>query len=89
MDFSKYHTRQLLGFLQDFRVYYSSGAFEDNDPYFGAMGGGDLIENLYFDNKKPFSYEELKAELATREHIPTKAQAKEIRRANAKMKRNR
>jgi hypothetical protein len=36
-----------------------------------------------------YSVEDIKAELATREHIPNKAEAKKIRQQKAKEKRNR
>jgi len=66
---SKFHTKQLLRLLDQNRRHQCAVTNHDYD--FGY---------------KPSNYttEELEAELATREHIPNKKEAKAIRQARAK-----
>jgi hypothetical protein len=66
----EYHTKQLMKMLKSVRAI-NSNEFRE----WGERGEGAAI---------PFTYEELKAELATREHIPNKKEAKKLRQERAK-----
>lgn len=97
-DLKKYHTRHLLNALQEFRVYntvsqmydyYSEQEIYTTGPnFYCGKRDGEFI--VYLDHMTdPVTEDELKAELATREHIPNKIEAKELRRVKAKAQRNR
>lgn len=93
-DLSKYHTKQLLEALDEFRVFNSckQTGYDVDDFYSGNYNNevvfGELIVFLNHD-EDPVTHQELKAELATREHIPNSVERKELRRQKAKEQRNR
>lgn len=74
-DLTKISTRELLGYLNRARICHSKYCNEHDNGYDPTDDGGDEI---------PIA--ELKAELATREHIPNKPEGKLLRRARAKRK---
>lgn len=69
------HTRLLLAYRDQFRIFESWGG----DPTTDGMY--TLPEGLTID--------QVKTELATREHIPNKIEAKAIRKQKAKEKKHR
>ena len=71
IDLTKLHTRALLDILQGFREFYWEWWDGDDEP--------PTVEE-YFECTE----EDLRAELATREHIPNKKEAKLIRQLAAK-----
>lgn len=98
-DWSKYHTKQLLDILDDFRVYNSVKAIhKEVDPRSVYFSSGtykfeiDEINELHIylePDGYPITERRLKEELAKREHIPNKKESKELRREKAKQQRNR
>lgn len=81
------HTRQLMALRR--RVYaVNSWAQEDKGP--GYVIDDDLLRYAINDNPDTtVSLGQLKRELATREHVPNKIEAKAARKAKAHAQRNR
>ncbi|MCA1026980.1 hypothetical protein LCM23_12840 [Cytobacillus kochii] len=80
IDYENYlktlHTKELLRLLHSAR--HCGGSY---NPFY---------ENGYaFQGSKWYTIDEIKKELATREHIPNKEEAKKIRQEKHKMKQNR
>lgn len=72
LDLKQIHTKALLDILQGFREFYWEWRFEDEpEP--------PTVEEYY-----GCTEEDLRVELATREHIPNKKESKELRRQAAK-----
>jgi len=88
IDFAKFHTKQLLSILDSARAYrsrlFNYGEMNEDDYLAFKISpvffGYDKYEPPY----ESVSFEELKAELATRPHIPNKVEAKKIRQEKAK-----
>lgn len=74
-DLTKLHTKQLLAMLHNIRAGYS------NEVNYGSLAPNDLTEVTVAVEKRISA---LKAELAKRPHVPTKAEAKKIRQEAAK-----
>lgn len=74
-DLKKLHTKQLLKMLNLTRQF--------GGRYFPNY---EIIKSF---NNFCITSEEIKVELATREHVPTGAEAKKIRQQKAKAKKNR
>jgi hypothetical protein len=98
-DLSKYHTKQLLNILNEFRVYNSIKAvYKDKDPrclYYSSGAYKFEIDELNVlriclePDEYPVNESQLRRELAKREHILNKKESKEARREKAKRQRNR
>lgn len=80
----KRHTKELLN-IRDM-IYRVSG-YNHYDVTDGEVGCDPI--NDYSGGRCWVSLEQVKAELATRPHIPNKTEAKAIRQAQAKAQRNR
>jgi len=88
-DLATLHTKQLLTLLDDARAFGPAGhVWRDlPDPlrrsnrvrdHTGHAHGMDCVEGSCF------TLDEIKAELATREHVPNKAEARAIRQRKAR-----
>ena len=94
------HTKQLLRALRKCCVdQHMLNLWYPPDGELSKFRDKELFEREHTAAATCFGYEDyvgssitiadLKAELATREHVPNKVEAKEIRRAKAKAKKNR
>jgi hypothetical protein len=77
------HTRELLGMRN------SAYSHAYDDMVSGNDGTDDTPRSWLLTRDIVVTYDELYAELATREHIPNKAEAKLIRQQRAKEKKHR
>lgn len=82
------HTKQLLNYLHDFQVYESS-KYEDGDDEISYTWSCEIVNGYMIHGDLYISKKQLKDELALREHIPNKTEAKLIRQQKAKEKKNR
>lgn len=78
IDLDRIHTKVLLGWLAAARRCGGSV-----DPYHDGSGSSTIVA------ARRVSVDELKTELATREHIPNREEARTIRQARAKEQRSR
>lgn len=71
--------------------YFQDGMLWSSANYHGEVKGGMLYLDMFpeWPDAPLVSEAMLKAELATREHVPNKAEAKEMRQQKAKQQRNR
>lgn len=97
IELAKVSTYHLLKALDDFRVFHHAYNRTDtlipDGPWSAKTYRGTIIEGkLYLDiipewpDAPLISYEKLKEELSTREHVPNKAELKKIRQEKARQR---
>lgn len=78
--FKKMHTKQLLKLLrQSYRYADANGIVWNENVFHGDMSREDPMAIDY-------TIDELKAELATRPHVPNKIESRKIRQDNEKFR---